>query len=78
MSFDDFTQLSDDDALAAFGKLIDSSFDAGDLSTLRDAQSIAKVIATRELRPDLAALLCYFEGNLWASIRVLKRESDLW
>ena len=74
----DFDELDDESALDELGRQIDSHLEKKDLAGLDDAIAIARKIAKRALRPDLAALLHYFEGNIWSSIRHIRRSTDVW
>ncbi len=76
----DWVALPQADALDRLGILIDSSFDQGNVTALRQALRASEALSTRQLSAEQALLLDYFTANAWANIRVLSRSgaNDAW
>jgi len=76
MSKSDLADLDADGALEHIGKLIDLSGDLRRKEGLERALWLSEELQQRGLSADRRALCHYFQGNAWASLRVLAGEDQ--
>lgn len=72
----DITSLDDDQALDAIGGLIDLGSDQGNQAAIEEALTFVEHLRGRGLRSDREALLWYFTGNAWSSLRQMRTSAN--
>ena len=71
--------LTDEEALAKLGRLIDKATDQGDGEALQRATELLGRYRTRDLDRGNTALSYYFESNAWEELRRTRRSApELW